>query len=286
MKQILIQKPQWGRLASFALLIMCLPLISCNTNKASENKESSALTDSIKEGLIAKNDTIEEESADKTDYAATQNEADLIPILIPGGRYDPGTLETAIDKTWMEFYRDTITGDYHVDKAQYVISSYYDDCLELNQGGLDSPRNCLFYLNMPTLKAGKVDSVSIGRGYIEPKTPFVIDFNGARYTLQVEAKTSEDTLYQAGEEYGDWKDYRMTLKKDNNPEILLFKIPEFKDSVLRLLFAGDIDKDGKLDLVFDAHTWYEEANITVFLSSLATDGILVKAASFSIQYDC
>lgn len=66
---------------------------------------------------------------------------------------------------------------------------------------------------MPTLKAGKVDSVSIGRGYIEPKTPFVIDFNGARYTLQVEAKTSEDTPYQAGEEYGDWKDYRMTLKK-------------------------------------------------------------------------
>ena len=142
MKQILIQKPQWGRLASFTLLIMCLPLISCNTNKASENKESSALTDSIKEGLIAKNDTIEEESADKTDYAATQNEADLIPILIPGGRYDPGTLETAIDKTWMEFYRDTITGDYHVDKAQYVISSYYDDCLELNQGGLDS--QCCF----------------------------------------------------------------------------------------------------------------------------------------------
>ena len=93
-------------------------------------------------------------------------------------------------------------------------------------------------------------------------------------------------LFRSGEEYGDWKDYRMTLKKDNNPEILLFKIPEFKDSVLRLLFAGDIDKDGKLDLVFDAHTWYEEANITVFLSSLATDGILVKAASFSIQYDC
>lgn len=286
MKQILIQKSQWGRLASFVLFIMCLPLISCNTNKANEKKESSTLTDSIKEELAAENDAIKEESADNTDYAAAQNEANLVPMLIPGGRYAPGTLETAIDTTWMEFYRDTKTGDYYVDKAQYAISSYYDDCLELNQGSLDSPRNGLFYLNMPTLKAVKIDSVSVGRGYIDPKTPLVIDFNGARYTLEVEAKPSEDIPYQAGEEYGDWKDYRMTLKKDNDPKILLFKIPEFRDSVLRLLFAGDIDKDGKLDLVFDAHTWYEEANITVFLSSLATDGILVKAASFSIQYDC
>lgn len=245
------------------------------------------LTDEIKEGVvtenIAKKDSV---SANELDYAQIQNNENLVPMLIPEGRYEIGTLESVISKTWMEFYRDVKTGEYHVAKAQYAIGTYHDDCLGLDQEKLKSSRNCLFYLNMPTLKETKVDSISIGTGYITPKHPFVINFNGSRYTLQAEAQISEDHIFNPDQEYGYWKKYRMTLKKDDLPEALLFNIPEFTDSVLRLLFAGDIDGDGKLDLVFDSHTWYESDAKTVFLSSLATDGIIVKAASFELSYDC
>ncbi len=213
---------------------------------------------------------------------------DSVKMLLPGGRYTIDKESKFINNSWKEFCRDSITGNYYVDRAKYTVSTYTDECLEIECEYIESNRNTLFFINMPTLKNGLVDSIPIGTGYIAPETPMVIDFNSSKYTISVFAELSAENKgeYKPHKEYSYWCNYKMTLCKDNSQEVELFNIDKFDDSILRLLFAGDIDGDGKLDLIFDSHIYYEEKSITLFLSSLADNGIITRVAEASISYDC
>ena len=53
------------------------------------------------------------------------------------------------------------------------------------------------------------------------------------------------------------------------------------DAAPRLLFAGDIDRDGKLDLVFDTTDHYNRSRPTLYLSSQALpDGVMREVARY------
>lgn len=233
--------------------------------------------------LITTNDTI------VTNIASdTQNSMNSVKMLLPGGRYTIGKESQILNNSWKEFYRDSITGNYCVDRAKYTVSTYTDGCLGMECEYIKSDRNSLFFINMPTLKNGILDSIPVGTGYISPEMPMVINFNSSKYTIRVFAELSDENKdeYEPNKEYSYWCNYRMTLCKDNSQEVELFNIDKFYDSVLRLLFAGDIDGDRKLDLIFDSHINYEEESITLFLSSLAGNGIIIRASEASISYDC
>lgn len=261
----------------FALITFVL-LLSCS-GVANKKNTLTATNDSNVTNVVS---SIQNISIDKI------TALDSVEMLLPGGRYTIGKESKIINNSWKEFYRDSITGNYYVDRAKYTVNTYIDECLEMECEYIESNRNALFFINMPTLKNGIVDSIPIGTGYIAPETPMVIDFNSSKYTISVFAELSAENKgdYEPNKEYSYWCNYKMTLCKDNSQEVELFNIDKFDDSILRLLFAGDIDGDGKLDLIFDSHINYEEESITLFLSSLADNGIITRVAEASISYDC
>ena len=53
----------------------------------------------------------------------------------------------------------------------------------------------------------------------------------------------------------------------------------FDDTMFSLIWAGDIDGDGTLDLIMDLSTHYNSSNMTLFLSSKAEEGQLLKKVS-------
>ena len=53
-----------------------------------------------------------------------------------------------------------------------------------------------------------------------------------------------------------------------------------------LLFAGDLDRDGKLDLVFDTTDHYNVARPTLFLSSQARPGELLHEVARTTSVGC
>ena len=64
---------------------------------------------------------------------------------------------------------------------------------------------------------------------------------------------------------------------------VLFSVGEHTDAGWSLLWAGDLDGDGKLDLYMDLNTHYNTSQRRLFLSTQATRGSLVKeVAVFSI----
>lgn len=49
-----------------------------------------------------------------------------------------------INNSWKEFYRDSITGNYCVDRAKYTVSTYTDECLGMECEYIKSGRQRLF----------------------------------------------------------------------------------------------------------------------------------------------
>lgn len=58
------------------------------------------------------------------------------------------------------------------------------------------------------------------------------------------------------------------------------------DATPKLLFAGDLDRDGRLDLIFDVSDHYNVTRPTLFLSSQARDGELLHAVSTYESVGC
>lgn len=58
------------------------------------------------------------------------------------------------------------------------------------------------------------------------------------------------------------------------------------DATPRLLFAGDLDRDGRLDLVLDTTWHYNVSRPTLFLSSLARDDEVVREAAANASVGC
>ena len=58
------------------------------------------------------------------------------------------------------------------------------------------------------------------------------------------------------------------------------------DATPRLLFAGDLDRDGRLDLIFDTTWHYNVSRPTLFLSTLAREGELVREAAANESVGC
>lgn len=58
------------------------------------------------------------------------------------------------------------------------------------------------------------------------------------------------------------------------------------DASPKLLFAGDLDRDGRPDLIFDVTDHYNVSRPTLFLSSRARDGELLHAASTYESVGC
>ncbi len=123
--------------------------------------------------------------------------------------------------------------------------------------------NTLVLLRMPGIQAGKVDTPAI-RFKDNPReltttTPATkISFKGEEYFVQVSRK-------------------RIYLKKGEN-KTQLFDLSADDENSASLLWAGDLDGDGKLDLLF-LYGGQNSSGICLYLSKNAPQGALVKQAA-------
>jgi len=60
----------------------------------------------------------------------------------------------------------------------------------------------------------------------------------------------------------------------------------FDDAMFKFLWAGDIDQDSMLDLIIDTSSHYNVSQITLFLSSMADEGDLIKQVAMFRTVGC
>lgn len=140
-------------------------------------------------------------------------------------------------------------------------------------------------LRGPALVAGALDEATleppgIGDG---PRLDTGLAFRDARYRLR-----SECTPRKAPPRAGQFQsDCRVVLREAGGRDQVLVRMDGYadapgepawlgNDAAPALLFAGDLDRDGQLDLLFDTTDHYNVARPALFLSSHAGPGELLR----------
>lgn len=118
-------------------------------------------------------------------------------------------------------------------------------------------------------------------GYIAPGNSITLPWDGAqrKEILTISAEGREVLKEAPGSKWTEVVDYKLRLSRKSGEATMsqvLVSIPEPKDQDgPELLWAGDLDRDGKLDLFYDLRSFYTRHELALFLSTAAKEGELV-----------
>lgn len=144
------------------------------------------------------------------------------------------------------------------------------------------------YLRGSGLAAGKVTTARIPeRGYDGTLPTYRIEFAGRDYRIRTQCPPMRGDPPVARcavllADAGGVEQALMQADARRENDIVLLG----DDATPKLLFAGDLDRDGKLDLIFDITDHYNVSRPTLFLSSRARDGELLHAVSTFESVGC
>lgn len=104
-----------------------------------------------------------------------------------------------------------------------------------------------------------------------------LDFNGLTYSLYVESPDNSESPTVGSKLY---------LQVGEKKQVLRYLKNGCNDCLWSLIWAGDLDQDGKLDLLLDLTQHYNVEDIVLFLSSKAEKGNLVKFVADFYNVGC
>jgi hypothetical protein len=244
----------------------------------------------VKNTVVAKDSVVE--IKEKENVLVNEEEfKNKFNILIPQNyrTYNNENPVTDLNEKWIELYQEN--GAYFLGKANFKIEKGYSECSGDSTLSIVSQKKVLLLMDLPKLKNGKVTSLKIDKDKIWPKEKVSFVFNKLTYTLRGEGKVLSEEKVSTDDDkievFKNVEDYKLYLSVGNTSEKLLLTENSFNDTFVKLLFAGDIDGDGKLDFVFGANRNYEEDRVILFLSSKAENGEAVqKVSEIAVQFDC
>lgn len=263
-------------------IVLAAVLFSCNNSKekTAEKKISNVKKASVKDSL-PENETVSGEEF-KNDF----------DILLPRSyrTYDGQNPVTALSEKWIELYEEN--GKYFLGKANFKIENDFDQCTG-DSLKIISPKNkVIVFINNPELKTGEIESLKINKKTIWPGEKSNLKFNNLKYDFHANGKVLSKSKKwgenDKEEDYMEVEHYKLYLTTGNAfNELLITADTCDGDAFVQLLFAGDIDQDGKLDFVFGANRNYEEERVILFLSSKADkEEAVKKVAEIAVQFDC
>ena len=261
----------------FFLLGVCFLLLSCTEKRPVEVAGESS---------VLRKDTVSEVQKKGKDTIKGMSEKVLemdnhpYKILIPFN-YRQCKVDTLIDDTWVELYKKG--HKYYLSKAQYTIGKEWDGIIGDSVSTLTSKRDVILYVNHLPSKMGKVNSIDLHIApnsfldsfYLKPGTTLRFTFEGKHYEL----KTKEKVFTKHGNQ-----SYEGVILLNGKQIVRRTNLDKVDFS---LMFAGDIDGDGKLDLVFNLSGEFGEVYVALYLSSCALPGQQVRKVSEVVDdYGC
>ena len=165
-----------------------------------------------------------------------------------------------IDSSWVEIYQKG--KKFYRAKAQYTIKRRWSDYIGDTANVLYGKRKAFLFVNHLPAKLGEIEAANLNfDNYIALRTNEVCSFmfGGKRYNLVIKKEKKKDDSVPF-----------TCLALLNGKQIA--KRTKVFEAAFKLLFAGDIDGDGRLDLVIDFASDTGEFKVVLFLSSCALSG--------------
>ncbi|MCL9806673.1 hypothetical protein NAT51_14145 [Flavobacterium amniphilum] len=221
----------------------------------------------------------------------TEEDMSLELLLAGGVFHDDEVKEGSDTKSWMGIF-ETKNG-FLLAETKITMAHAHDAILDETEDDktgweIDTTLKdtCLYLIEkIPSLTERKIKTVKVPETIL-PKKKFKFTFSGNQYTL-----SAEGTMKKQDEEsdYEVLTDYRLYLTANINGKdhtALLVAQDIFDDQMIKILFAGDIDGDGKLDLIIDTSYHYNMGRPTLYLSKPADDNQIIKPVGMFTFVGC
>lgn len=208
----------------------------------------------------------------------------LCNLLRTGNFHQDEVWKTAASGNWFGLFKRS--RNYYLAKttislkriADFVDEDPYKKSgWEVTSSGKDS---CIFLITQYNnlFKNWNVVKVSLSKDVIEPGDSIQLFFNGAKCTLKATGGWARLNA-NARESYKwNYKLYLCAEKHGRYIEELLVSKPRFDGLMGSILFAGDIDGDGRLDLLIDTAFQENAEQPALYLSQPAgTEQLLILA---------
>jgi hypothetical protein len=221
---------------------------------------------------------------------------EAIQIIVPG-RYPAGADKVESGEGWWGIFPER--EGFALRSTSIVVSSFrYDaDDVEGQESGVaiaipQETKPVALVRGLKEARPGPLASVKPTGEY----WPFLYPGQFSNLSLDSKSRTSPQVRLHAfgvaepasGPMYVMYKKYELRLIRGRSDVIqLLPDFPDFEGECPRLLWAGDLDRDGQLDLILDRSTSEFSLEPSLFVSSAAKRGELVGlVAEWHAHYGC
>jgi len=219
--------------------------------------------------------------------------------LLQTTQYHGDEVKSKSGLTWLGLF-PTAKGEFELNPAKVEISLVHDpveDRQNVKTGKLisvSSKRQPLFLVRgVSGLKSGKVSTSLEDKEYTEQlharhllcgKT---LELKLGSRATKLTALGSAETRDKSGAPEGELlKGYELVLECGGVKQTLYKENEITLDGCPSIIWAGDLDRDGKLDLFIDMTNHYNLSKPTLFLSSKAKLGKLVEAVASISAVGC
>lgn len=200
-------------------------------------------------------------------------------MMIASGEYVIGSDTTAfsdiLNHEWFGL-EENEDGQFSFVQTDVNIETFLNDCL------MDTITEIYFSQKLAfsgsSISERIIDCVPIVGGLDIPiDSNYSFAFNGIKYTFRAEGRTEGEAPDSDPSTWDHIKDYKLYLSNGKTEQLVITQ-ESFHDTRMQILFVGDMDQDGLLDIIASDPADYETFSFKLFLSSHREDGDLVGLA--------
>ena len=269
------------------LSVFVLIANSCGqaTKKQMENENDSAKVDNVTNTLD--NDTITYDH-----FYFPIDSTFTIKVLTAGTFHSDEVWENADKEKWFGLFQGE-TG-FYIAETELTTKRVYDAVADDNEDEatgwevqtINKDTSMILFEKINYLTAHNVQQAILSKEEIYPGDTLQINYLGVDYKIFA---TGGKKKTQDVPEWFDVWNYKLYLTatiEGKERKSLLVAQPNFDDQMINLIFAGDIDGDGILDLIIDTSRHYNVTSPTIYLSRPAEEGEVVKPIGGHISVGC
>jgi hypothetical protein len=215
-----------------------------------------------------------------------------IKVLTVGTFHDDEVWESADKEKWFGLFKSN-TG-FYLQETKLKTKRVYDQIVDENENEktgwevqtINKDTSIILIEASKFLTPHNVQQATLSKEQVYPGDTLRINYLGIDYKIFA---TGGKKKVQNDPEWFDVWNYKLYLTatiKGQQKTSLLVAQPNFDDQMINLIFAGDIDGDGILDLIIDTSRHYNATSPTIYLSRPADNGEVVKPIGGHTSVGC